>query len=86
VIGRDWLTCKGSKRRRRLEDHNDYVRLEIQTALEKRIRLIPILVHGAKMPGTDSLPQGISILVQKQAVEIRDTRWGRRRCRLDRFP
>lgn len=75
VIGRNWLAYRGSKRKRRLDDPNDYVRLEIQAALKKGIRIIPIFVQGAQMPGVDSLPEDIRKLARKQGFDLRDNRW-----------
>ena len=50
VWRRQWIDEHG---RRRLDDRNDFVALEITTALERRIRVIPILVDGAAplLPG-----------------------------------
>jgi hypothetical protein len=76
VIGRNWLTYKeGSKRKRRLDDPNDFVRLEIRTGLERDIRTIPVLVQGAEMPLVHSLPEEIKKLTRRQAFELRDSRW-----------
>jgi hypothetical protein len=75
VIGRHWLAYRGSKRKRRLDDPNDYVRLEIRAALDRGIRIIPILVQGAEMPSVDSLPEDIRKLTRKQGFDLRDSRW-----------
>jgi hypothetical protein len=75
VIGRNWLTRRGSKRKRRLDDPNDYVRLEILAGLKRDIRIIPILVQGAEMPAADSLPEDIRKLTRKQGFDLRDSRW-----------
>src|SRR3954454_3717472 len=46
VIGRDWTAAEqgGS---RRLDDPEDWVRLEIANALTRKIRVVPVLVAGA---------------------------------------
>src|SRR5271166_3347247 len=75
VIGRDWLESREPRRKRRLDNPNDYVRLEIFAALQKGIRLIPTLVRGARMPDAASLPQDIRKLTRKHAFELRDERW-----------
>src|SRR4051812_26727912 len=46
VIGRDWLTPTAPGKRR-IDDPLDWVRLEITHALDRRIRVVPVLVHGA---------------------------------------
>src|SRR3954463_10334202 len=38
VIGRNWVTATDDEGRRRLEDPQDFVRLEIEAALERNIR------------------------------------------------
>ena len=50
LIGERWLTVTDRDGRRRLDNTDDVVRLEIETALERGIRVIPILVEGATMP------------------------------------
>jgi hypothetical protein len=50
LIGDQWLTLTDSHGRRRLDDPDDFVRLEIEAALERNVRIIPILVDGANMP------------------------------------
>src|SRR5262245_21962598 len=56
VIGPGWLDAKDRAGRRRLDDPNDYVRLEIQAALDRDVRVIPVLVDGAQMPQASELP------------------------------
>ncbi len=50
LIGDQWLTLTDSHGRRRLDDPDDFVRLEIEAALERNVRIIPILVDGASPP------------------------------------
>lgn len=70
LIGKRWIGAVDPIGRRRLDDPNDYVRFEVETALSRKIRVIPILVEGAKMPGIDELPRGIEALVRRNAMEI----------------
>jgi Tol biopolymer transport system component/tetratricopeptide (TPR) repeat protein len=70
LIGPQWLTITNKKGQRRLDDPEDYVRLEIETALTRKIRVIPILVDEAQMPGADELPPILAPLVRRNAVEI----------------
>ena len=61
--------------RRRLDDPNDFVRLEIEAALMRDVRIIPILVAGAMMPRADELPVGLAGLVRRQALKLSPSRF-----------
>jgi hypothetical protein len=73
VIGQHWISVVDSKGQRRIDDPHDFVRLEIATALERNIRIIPVLVHGATMPRALELPDELILLARRNAFEIRDT-------------
>ena len=76
LIGREWLDAEDASGRRRLEQQNDYVRLEIATALEQpHMRVVPVLVEGSRMPSTEELPETIQGLARRQAVSLRDESW-----------
>ena len=75
VIGKNWVSSADVYNRRRLDDPNDFVRIEIQTALERKIRVIPVLVDGAPMPQPDNLPDSLKKLVRRQGIEISHTRF-----------
>jgi hypothetical protein len=74
VIGRGWLSSSDDKGRR-LDRADDFVRMEIAIALSRRITVIPALVGGAAMPLSDQLPDDLSGLSRRQAIEISDTRF-----------
>jgi hypothetical protein len=73
VIGTHWLTVTEQSGGRRLANPADFVRVEIAKALERGIRVIPVLVGGAALPRPDELPANLQPLCQRQAVEIRDS-------------
>lgn len=75
VIGRDWLTFCHPDGRRRLDDPEDFVRIEVAAALERQIPTIPVLVEGARMPGRQEMPPSLEKLAEQQALELSDTRW-----------
>jgi hypothetical protein len=75
VIGRNWLTATDPAGRKRLEDANDYVRMELVAALQRNIRVIPLLVQGASMPSADELPDDLAPLARRNAFELHDTSW-----------
>ena len=72
IIGREWLTISDATGARRLDDPEDLVRLEIATALGLGIRVVPVLVQGAQMPGAAEFPDGIKELARRNAQEISD--------------
>jgi len=59
VIGPHCQELKDANGLRRLDDEKDVVRLEIQTALAKKVQIVPILVDAARMPAADALPETI---------------------------
>jgi len=70
VIGERRLTVTDEYGRRRLDNPEDFVRLEIEAALTRGVRVIPVLVNGAGMPPSTDLPPGLRGLVRRQAVEL----------------
>ncbi len=74
VIGKEWLTAE-DKMGRRLDDPNDFVRIEIASSLKKGLHVIPVLVRGAGMPSSKELPEDIAQLSRRLALEISDSRW-----------
>jgi TIR domain len=75
VIGNEWLTITDAHGRRRLDDPDDFVRLEIEAALTRKVRVIPILVDGSRMPRADELPDSLAKLVRRQALELSPNRF-----------
>jgi uncharacterized membrane protein YhaH (DUF805 family) len=75
VIGPGWADVRDSAGRRRLDDPRDYVRVEIEAALRRDIRVVPVLVDEAPMPSSDELPGTLAPLARRQAVEIAHPRF-----------
>lgn len=75
IIGPQWISATDKQGRRRLDDPQDYTRLEISAAFVRNIPVIPVLVDGASMPGPDQLPDDIVMLSRRQAIELGDKRW-----------
>jgi hypothetical protein len=75
LIGDEWLTITDEHGRRRLDNPDDFVRLEIEAALVRKVRVIPILVDGARMPRADELPDSLSKLVRRHALELSPSRF-----------
>src|SRR4029434_1379359 len=80
LIGPQWLTVTDANGGRRIDDPQDFVRIEVETALIRGdIRVIPILVDNAKMPSPQELPSGLARLTRRQAVEINPVNFDTRR-------
>ena len=77
VIGPNWLDAKDDDGRRRFDNPDDFVAIEIAAALARNIRVIPVLIDGARTPKADKLPDSIKPLVRRNAVEVRHANFGR---------
>ena len=75
LIGKLWLTLTDESGQRRLDDPDDFVRLEIEAALTRNVRVIPILIDGARMPRLDELPDSLVSLGRRQALELNPNRF-----------
>ena len=75
LIHKAWLDAKDDEGRARLHNPDDFVSIEISTALQRNIRVIPVLVQGASMPRSQDLPESMSILSRRNALELSDSRW-----------
>lgn len=73
VIGAHWLNSSDQQGGRRLDNPEDFVRMEIGTALRRNIRVIPVLVDGALMPKATDLPDDLKRLARRNALLIGDT-------------
>jgi isoamylase len=75
LIGKQWLTLTDEDGLRRLDNAGDPVRLEIETALTRNVRVIPILFDGADMPRVGQLPTSLAGLVDRQALRLNASRF-----------
>ncbi len=73
VIGPQWLI--DSEGRRRLDDPQDVLRLEVSEALSSKGTVIPVLVGTAAMPSSGDLPEPLKLLALRQAVRLPDDQW-----------
>lgn len=74
VIGRQWLGC-ADDRGRRLDRPDDVVRWEIEAALARGKRVVPLLVDGAQPPPKAALPEPLQPLAELQALHLSNTRF-----------
>jgi hypothetical protein len=75
IIGKTWLSATDGKGQRRLDDANDFVRLETAVALARDIPVVPVLVHDAVMPTAQELPDVLKELAFRNGTELTHARW-----------
>ena len=75
IIGKHWLDAQNNEGKRRLDDPNDFVRLETASALKRDIPVVPVLVQGATMPRPEQLPDDLKELTYRNGVELTHVRW-----------
>ncbi len=71
VIGRNWVDARDEAGARRLDDPGDWVRIEIEAALQRDVPIIPLLVHSASMPREQQLPPSLAELAYLQGASVR---------------
>jgi hypothetical protein len=71
VIGPNWLDARDEHGNRRLDNPNDFVRIEIAAALQRSIPVIPLLLDGARIPKADELPEDLKELALRNGMEVR---------------
>lgn len=71
LVGADWLTMTNASGVRRLDDPDDFVRIEIASALTRAETLtIPVLLDGASPPTEDALPADLAPLARRQFLRL----------------
>jgi hypothetical protein len=76
VIGPNWLTAADERGHWRLDDPDDFVRLEIEAALARGVPVIPVLAEGAVVPHRQDLPESLAGLARRHALLIRHESFG----------
>lgn len=71
IIGPDWVTGASRGKKRPLLNPNDYVRLEIELAFARGLRVVPVLVGGVRLPSKGVLPKPLKPLAELNAIELR---------------
>jgi hypothetical protein len=71
IIGLGWLNARDEEGNRRLDNKNDFVRIEIAAALKRDIPVIPILFEGAPVPKEGQLPDDLKALALRNGIGVR---------------
>jgi len=75
LIGRDWANAKDAHGKRRLDNSDDPLRLEIAGGLRGGATIFPILLENAEMPSEEELPPDLRPLTEFNALKLRDGDW-----------
>lgn len=75
VIGNRWVNPSKEGGPGHLEDHDDFVRLELEAAISRAVPVVPVLIHGASMPSPTALPPTLSELPRLNALELTRSHW-----------
>jgi TIR domain len=76
LMGPRWLRATNEATgKRRLDEEQDFVRLEIATAIAQQKLVIPVILPGARMPSPESLPESIRELAWRNAFELHYKHW-----------
>jgi hypothetical protein len=71
IIGKNWANVKDDEGKRRLDTPSDFVRIEIESALSRKIPVVPLLVQNASMPSEDKLPDSLKDLCYRNGIPVR---------------
>ena len=77
VIGKEWLSARNAEGQLRLSDPNDFVGLEVSLALQRGVRVIPVLVGGAQIPKAEELRADLKPLARRNALTLNDPEFQR---------
>ena len=69
VIGKGWRSQRKGQAAR-IMDPDDWVRIEVETALERGIPVVPLLIDGASLPSRDQLPESLWPLLRRNALPV----------------
>ena len=75
VIGKAWIDVRNATGARRLDDPDDFVRIEITSALNQGKRVIPVLIGDTPMPHQEQLPEALRPLARRNAVRLTHERF-----------
>ena len=75
LIGPGWATAQDESGLRRLDNPADWNRIELELALARTARVIPLLIDETRMPKEADLPESLRPLVRLNALKLRDDDW-----------
>ncbi|MDX2216916.1 MAG: toll/interleukin-1 receptor domain-containing protein, partial [Oculatellaceae cyanobacterium bins.114] len=70
VIGSIWVSVKDAQGRQRLASSGDWVRQEVELALNQGLYVIPVLLDNTTMPSPSELPASLHKLLERNAFNL----------------
>lgn len=72
IIGQKWVTIADANGHKRLENPEDFVRIEVERGLARHdLLVIPVLVDEALVPNPADLPESLGKIASLQVIQIR---------------
>ncbi len=74
IIGQRWVSAEDNEGNPRLQNPDDFVRIEVESGLTRGddVLVIPVLINNATMPNISDLPESLHDLTYRNAVIIRN--------------
>jgi hypothetical protein len=70
IVGPQWFGGASDGGANRIQEESDPVRVEVETALRRRVPLIPVLIGATRMPSAEQLPPGLKDFAFRNALKI----------------
>ena len=70
IVGPSWLGAAQGGGAERIQEEADPVRVEVETALRRRVPIVPVLIGSTRMPSSDQLPPSLKDFAFRNAVKI----------------
>jgi hypothetical protein len=71
VVGDRWMSVTDAHGQRRLDSQADFVRIELEAALQREIPVIPVLIRNAAMPDEADLPDSLKEFAYRNGTVVR---------------
>jgi len=71
IVGPGWMDARNAAGKRRLDEADDFVRIELEAALARDIPVVPVLVGHAPIPLASELPESLASMAFRQSINVR---------------
>lgn len=75
LIGSNWNEVDKGTNKPRMFNFDDWVRIEIELAINNGLVVIPVLINGAKLPYKSEIPDSIWKIYERNAIEVETNKW-----------